>query len=242
MYRSYPGRKEALRLKESRHRRLPTPVHPVLLFVIIILALAGCGREEEGVPKARPGEVAAEPQRSGNPERGRDALLNRSPVTCGLPLSAYRKAVGKVAPDLLLTDRTGLNAELPYSLTAYEADKGVKLITSNCLGCHAARLNGQLVIGLGNEFLDFTADPIVSVDGARAYVRGKAEAAEWRRWADRVDAVAPYMKTDTLGVNPADNLILALFAHRDPKTLAWSDAPILDPPPEQPLPVSVPPW
>lgn len=221
---------------------MPTPVHPVLLLVITLIALAGCGREEEGVPKARPGQVAAEPQRSGDPERGRDVLLNRTLVTCGLPLSAYRRVVGKVAPDLLLADRTGLNAELPYSLTAYETDEGVKLITSNCLGCHAGRLNGELVIGLGNEFLDFTADPIVPVDGARVYVRGKAEATEWHKWADRIDVVAPYMMTDTLGVNPADNLILALFAHRDAETLFWSDAPILDPPPEKPLPVSVPPW
>jgi mono/diheme cytochrome c family protein len=50
------------------------------------------------------------------------------------------------------------------------------------------------------------------------------------------------MLTDTIGVNPANNLTLALLAHRDPESLAWSEEPLLEPPPEKPLPVSVPPW
>jgi len=202
------------------------------ILSLAAVLLVGCGRGEE---------VPAEPQRSGDAQRGRDALLNRAVVTCGLPVSAYRKRVAEVAPELMLPDRTGLNAELPYSLTARETSRGVELVTSNCLSCHAAPLNGELVIGLGNEFLDFTKDPLVSVEGAGAYVKGKAAAAEWRKWADRIAIIAPYRMTDTVGVNPADNLILALFAHRDPETLAWSDKPILEPPSEEPLPVSVPP-
>jgi mono/diheme cytochrome c family protein len=215
-----------------------------VIVALAVALLAGCGQDgdRDAVSKSEPGKVAAEEQRPGDPAKGYDALLNRASVTCGLPVSAYRKSVGKVDPNLLLPDRTGLNAELPYSLTAHLSASGVELVTSNCLSCHAAPLNGELVIGLGNEFLDFTKDPIVSVESAGAYVNGEAEAAEWRKWADRVDAVAPYMMTDTLGANPANNLTLALFAHRDPKTLAWSDDLILEPPPEQPLPVSVPPW
>lgn len=224
--------------------RLLTRSCQAFLLVLGSLSLSGCdqGGEPGAVTKAQPGRVAAEPQRPGDPERGRDALLNRAIVTCGLPVSAYRKSVGEIEPDLLLADRTGFNAQLPYSLTAHEAASGVELVTSNCLSCHAARLNGELVIGLGNEFLDMTADPIVSVESAGAYVTGEADAAEWRKWADRINAIAPYMMTDTVGVNSANNLTLALFAHRDPKTLAWSDEPLLDPPPERPLPVSVPPW
>jgi mono/diheme cytochrome c family protein len=222
--------------------RLLSLSYLVFLLPLVGGSLAGCSQEGGEVTKAQPGKVAAESQRAGDPERGRDALLNRAVLTCGLPISAYRRSMGKIAPELLGPGRTGLNAELPYSLTAYKAASGVDLATSNCLSCHAARLNGKLIIGLGNEFLDFTRDPIVSVESAGAYVEGEAEAAEWRKWADRVDAIAPYMTTDTLGVNPANNLTFALFAHRDPKTLAWSDDPLLDPPPERPLPVSVPPW
>ena len=45
-----------------------------------------------------------------------------------------------------------------------------------------------------------------------------------------------------MGVNPANNITLALMAHRDPETLARSEKPLMEPPPEQPLPVSAPPW
>ena len=51
-----------------------------------------------------------------------------------------------------------------------------------------------------------------------------------------------YTQTLTVGVNPADNLAAVLFAHRDRKTLAWSDTPLLDLPPVAVVPVDVPPW
>lgn len=222
----------------------PTIFSNKVMLALAVVLTSGCGPsgEQDAGTKSEPGKVAAAEQRPGDPVKGYDALLNRAVVTCGLPVSAYRKSVEKIDPKLLLPDRTGLNAELPYSLTAHTSASGVELVTSNCLSCHAAYIDGKLVIGLGNEFLDFTKDPIVSVESAGAYVKGDAEAAEWRKWADRIDAIAPYMMTDTLGVNSANNFTFALFSHRDPNTLAWSNEPILEPPPEQPLPVSVPPW
>jgi len=209
-----------------------------------LVLLGGCGREDQqpDVAKSEPGKVPAATQRPGDARAGYDAILNRSVLTCGIPYSAYRRSVGETDPDLLLPNRTGRNAELPYSVTAFAAASGVELVTSNCLSCHAAPLDGEIIIGLGNEFLDFTNDPVVTVEGAGAYVDGEVEAAEWRKWADRVAAIAPYMMTDTVGVNPANNLTLALLAHRDSETLAWSEGPLLAPPPEKPLPVSVPPW
>jgi len=220
---------------------VPALLRVVPLLVLGTLLLAGCGEHEGEVAKAKPGEVPAYPQRDGDPAVGRDILLNQAVVTCGVPVSAYRARVGKTDPDLLLTGRSGRNAELPYAVTAFTAASGVELVTTNCLACHAAPLDGKPIIGLGNEFLDFTDDPLVPVEGVGAYVRGEAEVAEWRRWADRVGAISAYMITDTVGVNPANNLTLALFAHRDPETLTWSDQPLMDPPPERPLPVSVPP-
>jgi len=228
--------------------------------------LAGCDSGQPVVvTKAEPGPIPETPQRSGDPRAGYDALVNRAVVTCGLPYAAYlastdaaalgsapERAVpstsessppaGDPPSKLSLAGRRGRNAELPYALTAFTAESGVELVTSNCLGCHAAPLNGELVIGLGNEFLDFTADPVMAVEGAGAYVKGEAEAREWQRWADRIGAIAPWAMTDTIGANPAQAITLALMAHRDPETLSWSEEPRLPLPPTEVLPASVPPW
>ena len=207
-----------------------------------ILSSTACDRPKDLVQKSPVGEVPAETQRKGDPELGYWTLLNKPYITCGVPYRAYKKSAGKPASFQLIPGREGINAKLPYMLTLFVTRNGVALVTSNCLSCHAAYFNGQLVIGLGNETLDFTQDPVVSVESVGAYVKGNAETAEWRKWAERMVAAAPYMITDTVGVNPAPNLTFALIAHRDPKTLAWSNTPLLDPPSTSPLPISVPPW
>lgn len=188
------------------------------------------------------GPVPATLQRAGDPEAGYRALVTEPYVSCGMPYSAYRRLTPETDPRDLLPGREGRNAELPYSLIASETEDGVEIVSSNCLLCHASRFDGELIVGLGNEFLDFTQDPRRWANSAGAYVRGAEETAAWQRWADRIDGIAPYVQTKTVGVNPATNLTWALMTHRDPETLAWSEEPLIKPPPTDPLPVSVPPW
>ncbi len=219
-----------------------------LLVMSLALPLAACRAQPGDVKEPAAtftsplGFVPVEPQRPGSAAAGYDALVNKAYVTCGIPYAAYRKTAPAAAPARRLPGRTGRNADLPYSLTAHQTQAGVELVTPNCLGCHAAYVGGELIVGLGNESMDFTQDARAAAEAAGIHVVGEAETAEWRKWADRIDAIAPYIRTDTVGVNPAVNLTWALFAHRDPETLAWSSTPLLDPPPTQPLPVSVPPW
>ncbi len=73
-------------------------------------------------------------------------------------------------------------------------------------------------------------------------VRGLVTPAELEKFAQRLGTVVPYVQPLTLRVNPADNLAAILFAHRDPKTLAWSEEPLLEPPPDLVVAVDVPPW
>ncbi|MBK1718609.1 c-type cytochrome [Thiocystis violacea] len=226
-------------------RRLGSWFGP-LLATLLLTGLAGCDSgtsPRDGIAKAEVGRVPAHPQRPGDPARGYEAFVNRSIVTCGIPYGVYRRLRegGPTETHQPVPGRTGRNAELPYGLTAHVAASGVELVTSNCLACHAAPINGRLVIGLGNEFLDLTVDPLLGIEAAGAIAMNEAERAEWTRWADRITAISDYMMTDTIGVNSASNLTLALMAHRDPKTLAWSNRPLIEPPPEKPLPVSVPP-
>ncbi|MEJ2388062.1 MAG: c-type cytochrome [Chromatiaceae bacterium] len=213
-------------------------------MLAVMLLFGACDRHNGhgGASKFRPGRVPADPQRPGDAQAGYEDLLNRPGVSGGLPYSAYKARVGRPDPRLLLPGRRGRNADLPYMLTAYRSGQGREQVSSNCLTCHAARFDGEFVMGLGNEFLDFTADPLAEAVSWGAYLRGEAATRDWRGWVRRIGTLAPYMTTDTVGVNPADTLVLAALAHRDPRTLAWSDKPLIEPPRGKPLPVSVPPW
>lgn len=224
-----------------RHRLRKTILASCLAYLSGLMA---CGPSEEESPATTSwvGPVPAVTQHPGDPEAGYEALINNAYVTCGIPYTAYREISEPPSPTALLPGREGRNAELPYSQTAYVTEDGVELVTSNCLTCHAAFFNDKLIIGLGNESLDFTEDLTAFAESVGAYVYEETEAREWRKWADRIAAIAPYIRTETRGVNPADNLTLALFVHHDPKTLRWSEEPLLAPPRRRPLPVSVPPW
>jgi hypothetical protein len=104
-----------------------------------------------------------------------------------------------------------------------------------------ARIGDEVVVGLGDAFADFTVVPRSVVTRIGQYVRGPAQTAAWQHWADRIDGIAPHIRTETIGMNLATNLSWALMAHRGPATMAWSETPLLEPPPERPAPLRTPP-
>jgi mono/diheme cytochrome c family protein len=222
-------------------RRAGTIMPRLGLMLMAVLLLSSC-REEGATYRSDTGVVPATDQRPGDPVAGYAALVNAPYVSCGIPYDAFQRAVPEVAAAQLLPGRDGLNAGLPYAFTAHENADGVTVVASNCLTCHAAEIEGELIVGLGNAFADFTQDPRRIVLQSGNFVRGGAETRAWEHWADRIDGIAPYIQTATVGVNPATNLTWALMAHRDPETLQWSAEPLIEPPQAEPLPVSVPPW
>lgn len=186
--------------------------------------------------------IPAEPQRPGDPEKGYHALVNNGYVSCGIPWTAYSKVFGEAPASQRLPGRDGKNATLPYNQTAFVAANGVELVSANCLQCHAGVINGQLVVGLGDAAGDFTTGVSGTAALADIFLSDPTEKAELQRFIGRLQAIEPYTQTLTVGVNPADNLAAILFAHRDPKTLAWSDEPLLEVPPALVVPLDVPPW
>ncbi len=228
-----------MRIRMSFARRRAAAALALLLGALLV---ACADTDAPGAPKAEAGPVAASDQRPGDPETGYDVLVNGEYTTCGMPYAAWRRVVDVPESAPKLEGREGRNADMPYYLSVSENSSGVEIVTNNCLFCHGGMINGEPVIGLGNEALDFTDDPRELADAIGQYVSGRDATEAWRKWSQRVSAIAPYMITDTVGVNPAPNLTLALIAHRDPETLAWSEEPLIAPPPERPLPVSVPPW
>lgn len=186
--------------------------------------------------------IPAEPQRDGDPALGYHALVNNNYVGCGIPWTAYSQVFGDAPEDQRLPGRDGKNATLPYLQTAIVTKEGVEAVTANCLQCHAGYINGELVVGLGDTTADFTAPVGGTAALAAALLTDPTEKAVLQRFIDRLAAVEPYTKTLTIGVNPADNVAAVLFAHRDPKTFAWHDPPLLALPEPAPIPVDVPPW
>lgn len=182
--------------------------------------------------------IPAEPQRAGDPTKGYDYLINGGYVTCGLPASI---APGGSAADRM-AGRTGDNTNLPYYWSAAMSREGVKVVSANCLLCHAGKINNQLVVGLGAHDRDFTEDQVSYIELAGGLVSDPTEKAELERFTERMRAIKDYQQTKTVGVNPADSFTAVLMAHRDPVTLAWSDEPVVELPPEIVVPVDVPPW
>jgi mono/diheme cytochrome c family protein len=192
---------------------------------------------------------------TGDPTKGYDFLVNGSYIGCGIPLGVIQRTepllrllYGNLFREDIVTDnpgipgRTGLNAKIDYALTAFQTKRGVVAVEFNCLSCHAEKINGQVIVGLGNTTRDFTVDLMALAGQARIAVQGSEELAEWTAWKSRVAGMAPSARAETLGVNPAVNITYALFAHRDPVTLAWSESPLLAPPPPRFPPVDVPAW
>jgi mono/diheme cytochrome c family protein len=219
----------------------------LLLAFLSPLACSSGGPEGSAPPPTPGAEVpgtplAADPQRPGDPAAGYAALVNEGYVTCGIPDSAYSQVFGPAPEALRLSGRNDKNADLPYYYTRFTTASGVEVVSANCLSCHAGMLLGELVVGLGDTQRDHTTNLAPTAEAAGILISDPIEKAEWRKWADRVVAIAPYTMTLTVGVNPADNLAAVLFAHRDRETLAWSAEPLLPLPPERVVPVDVPPW
>lgn len=184
-------------------------------------------------------------QRNGDPTAGRDYLVYGDFVDHGVPYSVYSIAFGSNGDGNLL-GRTGDNASIAYDYTALSAPNGVRIVSPNCLQCHAQMLNGQLVVGLGNSTADFTSDQNTTVSAVDAIIDNiyGTDSPEW-------DAYEPFRRgtlalganivQKVRGANSADNIAAVLAAHRDRHTLAWQDNPSIDYPNEV-VPVDVPAW
>ncbi len=171
--------------------------------------------------------IPASKQRSGDPEKGYKYLVEGDYIVSGIPIGLFSMAR---PPGKNQLKRKGDQAPLPYHFTAVTAPNGVRVVTSNCLRCHAQTLNGKFILGLGNSTVDFTADrtsTVSMVDGMIAGLHGpdSPQRQAYKTLHERFLLVSPLIQTKVRGVNPADNLAFVLGRHRDPETLEWIDKP-----------------
>jgi len=204
----------------------------------------GSGTSESGAVPLGGMVIPPDAQRPGDPAKGYEALVNEGYVSCGIPYTAYKAVFDPAPPELQLPGRNALNAPLPFDETRFTTTSGVDVVSANCLTCHAGFIKGKLVVGLGDTQSDFTQNNEgYQLDLAQGLLNDPNEKAELTKFTSRIKAITPYIGTSVVGVNPADNIAAVLFAHRDPKTLAWSDTPLIALPSQAAaVPVDVPPW
>ncbi len=230
--------------------------HAALPFLILFACQAAPPAPPE--PVSQPPElwwgsgihIEHAPQRPGDPDLGWELMMNEGYVGCGLPASAFPllKYVTPVTPDEVLPGRTGPAAEFPFKWNYHVAESGVPLAVPNCLLCHAGRFNGEIVVGLGDAETDFTADfAIISkavdfLEPLKHELFSAEENAELDKFVARVRKLGDITKMRTIGTNPANEIGVLLFSHRDPVTLEWSEEPLIELPYRERLPVDTPPW
>jgi len=189
--------------------------------------------------------VPAEPQTGGDPAAGFVTLTEGTILTCGVPLSLWGLVspfLGPLADSQPLPGRTGDNADIPLDWTVHTPDSGVRMVSQNCLQCHAGEFNGELILGLGVADKDFTFNTVDLLDAVPILdLPPGNDLSELLRFFDRLDGLGGNTVMPTIGQNPAEMSAISLVAHRDPITLEWSDDPYFDIPPV-PVPLDVPPW
>ncbi|RPD48945.1 c-type cytochrome [Paracnuella aquatica] len=213
-------------------------IFSVLLFGLLALA---AGMMNKAVPEPVP--IPASPQRFGDAQKGYEYLVTGDYVKSGIPHGVF----GLAPKEPIYLQREGRNKKLPHGFTAITALNGEPLVAPNCLQCHAQPFEGQLIMGLGNTFIDFTSgqqlgaksigllEKVLKTTSPKSY-----EAAE--PFLTVTKTLAPNLQADVRGVNLAGRLTYLLLSHRDPTTLKWSNEPRVPVPNDVVVPTDTPPW
>jgi mono/diheme cytochrome c family protein len=207
----------------------------LFLFIVGISAFRKNAAEEATyIPPSK--------QRTGDPAKGYQYLITGDFLRSGFPYEYFTMMRGKDQRNLL--HREGKNATVDVGYNVIESSEGVSLVIPTCLQCHAQVFNDTVIVGLGNNYMDFTEEPDlkkvnmgISLMKTTAPKKYKASSAFFASYK----AVTPHIVTEVRGMNSADKLAAILAAHRNPQTLAWSDTPMV-PIPNISVPTDVPAW
>lgn len=205
----------------------------ILAVASSLLLAAACStyRELPGVPSSpawKSQAIAPSPQQTGgDAAAGFDYLINGDYIGTGLPYALLQRRMKE--PDTLLR-RQGMNANVPYAVTVFEAANGVQVMNGNCLTCHASSFRGEMVIGLGNSFSDYRSSLKGMATGVNMgmrlnYKKSSPEYAAFGDFGRYLKAIAPHIETNQPGVNPASRLAEACMAQRDPVDLKYRKEP-----------------
>ena len=175
---------------------------------------------------------------TGDPAAGLDYLLHGDYIGSGVPLEIMQQAAPRLGGVGLLK-RNELNEGIPYFMTAFTAPNGAKIANGNCFTCHAAVLPHEsgavtLTLGAGDSFGDYQKSMVLGGVGMRLGMKLKYN----KKKDDVVPAftdfgryfkvMAPKIKTNQPGGNPAFRLAEACMMHRNPEDLTYSKEPLYE--------------
>ena len=220
----------------------PSIVKTCAAVIAAVFLLANARHHPEPIP---PGTVYLEPsnQRPGDPAKGYNYLIYGDYVSSGVPLKIYRQGTRNSRFDL---GRKGVSQGIPFNFNVVTTADSAQFVVPNCLTCHAEMLDGQLVIGLGNNTADHTeynASQFRAATLAIAMKYGK-RSPEWKGFqtlSRSHESIGRLILTQTRGVNPADKIFASLAAHRRASDLTWLDDKQFDVPTDV-VPTDVPAW
>ena len=208
-----------------------------LTILSFLLVLVACHRYEPLRPVADTGSapwktrvLPAEPQQlDGDPAAGLDFLLHGDYLGSGVPLRIMEKQAGSMPQDSLYP-RNALNRNMPYFMTAFVAENGARIVNGNCFTCHAGKVNGELVPGLGNSWSEYErsmvpASKVMRLGMALQYKRDDPYTEAFTDFGKYFRVMAPRIETNQPGANPAFRLAEACMMHRDPQSLEYTDEP-----------------
>ncbi|MCB0582847.1 MAG: c-type cytochrome [Phaeodactylibacter sp.] len=205
----------------------------ILIFAIISTLIAcNAYRELPGSKvddnwKVKPIPPSAQ-QEGGDPAAGLDYLIYGDYIGSGVPYEFFKKKMSN-QPDTVLR-REGENAYVGYGATVFTAPNGVKVVNGNCFTCHAGKLNGEVVLGLGNSFSDYrkSLKPMARLMRLGVGLKYDKDSDEWKAFEDFSNyfrEMAPYIQVNQAGANPAFRLAEACMNHRNPADLTYKKAP-----------------
>ncbi len=215
-------------------------------WVVLLILIAGTIAFSSTIHQLpdKPVFIPPSNQRAGNAAAGYTYLITGDFLKSGLPYNYFQLINGKDNHNYL--QRTGKNANVPHGFNVVNSGNGIDIVIPTCLQCHAQILNDSLVVGLGNTQIDFSEfgkqnslKQKLATGFMKTFTPNQYKATE--DIMRSLTTIGPYMQTAVQGVNAADRLATLLVAHRDPQTLAWQNAPILDIP-EEVIPTDVPAW
>jgi hypothetical protein len=214
------------------------------LFALMIIFITCLSSRFFIMPADEPVPVPPSKQRTGGDSaRGYHYLINGDYIKAGVPENIFRMGIGK---PVIYLKRDSANEGIPHDYTAVKAFNGEIVIAPNCLQCHAQVFEGQLLIGPGNTFIDFSDQEMLNIKSLekaekflKTFAPKKYKASE--NFFEVAKTAGPLLYTETRGVNSADRLASVLASHRDPVTFKWNPQSQIEIP-EQVIPSDVPAW